>query len=603
MLMCISSFPKQEPPMPLDVTVIDAILGIRSVANNMKISHQRGSNSVYQIVRRYRLAAENAKENPEEFTAATAAMEERNGWAVLTKAEEIATKLRVRHLQDQALSQLSGGERKRVALASALVQEPDVLLLDEPTNFLSLAGVQWLSDLLQENPKLTIFMVTHDRAFLDEVCNCIYELDNGSIYQHDGSYAKYLEGKEARLAAEDAATQAAKAKYRVELEWMRRQPQARQTKAKARIESFYKLEKATKPCPRDATLTIDTGGPERRIGTKILQLRNVCLKFGDRDMLSDFSYDFCAGDRICLVGSNGVGKTTFVRVLSGDQRFDSGERILGETVVMGVYDQLGLQLDEDEQKDMTVLSFVMEKVQAQQSSSGNSYVPQDEARRLLQKFEFSKRRWNERVSMLSGGERRRLQLLEVLSKRPNFLIMDEPSVDCDLDTLSALESYLNEFKGVLVIVSHDRAFADKVSDHLFVFEGNGIVKDFLGTLSEYASCLVELENDKIQEQSDRQIDQGSSQKKDSYKEEKVKRNEQRNAIRRAKKDMANLENAIEGLKAKAEKMQKEIHESGDEGWSVLADLTVKLNSLNEEIEEKEMKWLELAEEFDTVEVD
>lgn len=291
--------------MASDVTVADAILGIRSFSDGPS---KKGSNSVYQIVRRYRLATETAEQDPDEFTAASAAMDERDGWAVLTKAEEIATKLRIRHLQDQPLSQLSGGERKRVALAAALIQTPDVLLLDEPTNFLSLAGVQWLSDLLRDNPKLTLLMVTHDRAFLDEVCNCIYELDHGSIYKHDGNYAQYLESKEARWATEDALTQAMKNKYKVELDWMRRQPQARQSKAKARIDAFYKLEKATKPRPRDASLTIQADGTERRLGGKILQLRDVSLKFGDRVMLNEFSYDFCAGDRICLVGSNGVGK-------------------------------------------------------------------------------------------------------------------------------------------------------------------------------------------------------------------------------------------------------------------------------------------------------
>jgi ABC transport system ATP-binding/permease protein len=296
--------------MPSDVTVADAILGIRSMAD--KRQSQKVSNSVYQIVRRYRLATETADDNPQEFTAATAAMEQRNGWAVLTKAEEIATKLRIRHLQDQPLSQLSGGERKRVALGAALVQEPDVLLLDEPTNFLSLAGVQWLSDLLRENPKLTLLMVTHDRAFLDDVCNCIYELDHGSLYQHDGTYSNYLEAKEARLAAQDSATQAAKAKYRVELDWMRRQPQARETKSRARIDAFYKLQKATKPRPRDVSLDIQSSGADRRLGSKILELRNVNLKFGERVMLSSFSYDFCSGDRICLVGSNGVGTCVHV---------------------------------------------------------------------------------------------------------------------------------------------------------------------------------------------------------------------------------------------------------------------------------------------------
>lgn len=591
------AFVEQEPPMTSDVTVGDAILGIRSFGAVQK----KGSNSVFQIVRRYRIATENAEEDPDEFTAASTAMDERDGWAVLTKAEEIATKLRIRHLQDQQLSKLSGGERKRVALAAALIQEPDVLLLDEPTNFLSLAGVQWLSDLLRENPKLTLLMVTHDRAFLDEVCNCIYELDNGSIFKHDGDYADYLESKQARLVAEDAAAQAAKNKFKVELDWMRRQPQARQSKAKARIDAFHKLEQSSKPRPRDASLAIQADGTERRLGGKILQLRDVSLKFGDRVMLNEFSYDFCSGDRICLVGSNGVGKTTFLKVLTGELKFDSGVIETGDTVVMGVYDQLGLQLADEEQKKLTVLDFVLERVQNAQAT-GDGAVPQDEARKLLKEFEFPRKRWDDRVSMLSGGEKRRLQLLEIITKRPNILLMDEPSCDMDLNTLAALEAYLTAFKGVVVSVSHDRAFADKCADHLFVFEGDGVVKDYPGSLSEYASILVELENDTIM-QKENEMDGGSSVKKVNHKEDKVKRNEDRNAIRRAKKDMTNLENSMEKLKTKAAAVQKEIDGSSAEGWGVLAELTEKLNSLNEEVDEKEMEWLEVAEMLETAEAD
>lgn len=260
---------EQEPPMPLDVIVSDAVLGIKSASST------GNSRNVYEIVRRYRLAAQAVEVDPEGdhgFAEASAAMDAQNGWSVLTKADEIATKLRVFHLYDQPLSQLSGGERKRVALCSALVEEPDVLLLDEPTNFLSLAGVQWLTDLLLSDKKLTILMVTHDRAFLGDVSDTILELDRGSLYEHQGSYSSYLEAKAERLAIEDAAVQAANAKYRVELDWMSRQPQARQSKAKARIDAFYKLEKATKPRPPDPNLDLDGGG-QQRLGTKIVSVR------------------------------------------------------------------------------------------------------------------------------------------------------------------------------------------------------------------------------------------------------------------------------------------------------------------------------------------
>jgi ATP-binding cassette subfamily F protein uup len=299
------AFVEQDPPMSADATVADALLGIRGADE----SGSDNDKSVYATVRRYRRAVVNSETDPDGFAVASAEMDAvAGGWDVLTKAEEVATKLRVRHLQDQPLSKISGGERKRVALAAALVQEPDVLLLDEPTNFLSLAGVQWLSDLLLGDSKLTILMVTHDRVFLDEVCDCILELDQGKLYEYVGSYADYLQGKEERLAIQDAAVQAAKTKFRVELDWMRRQPQARQSKSKSRIDAFYKLEKATKPRPSDPSLSLMDDGGRRRIGGKILSMRNVNLAFGDRVMLSDFSYDFCKGDRICLAGANGVGK-------------------------------------------------------------------------------------------------------------------------------------------------------------------------------------------------------------------------------------------------------------------------------------------------------
>ena len=315
------SMVEQEPPLPADITVGDAILGITtSIDSSSSINN---SKSLMDVVRRYRIVSQQAEKDSnydaDVFVKASADMDYLGGWDVLTKAEEIATKLKVNHLQEQPLSNLSGGERKRVALCAALVEEPDVLLLDEPTNFLSLAGVEWLADLLTDrnnNPKLTILMVTHDRAFLEQVCDQIVELDRGSLYEHPGSYSSYLQGKEERLAAEDAAIANAKTKYRVELEWMRRQPQARQSKSKARIEAFYKLEKSTRPRPRDPNLDLVeiSNGDTRRIGTKIVSMKGVTLTFpgkndGDAEqfMLDDFSYDFCNGDRVWYVKERDFG--------------------------------------------------------------------------------------------------------------------------------------------------------------------------------------------------------------------------------------------------------------------------------------------------------
>jgi len=591
------AFVEQEPPTPSDVTVADALLGVTTTETGVGGGGGGGGgggpSSVYSVVRRYRLAVIRAELDPDEFAAASAAMESAGGWSVLTKAEEVATKLRVRHLQDQPLSSLSGGERKRVALAAALVQEPDVLLLDEPTNHLDLSAIRWLSDLLTENKKLTVLVVTHDRAFLEDVCTRILELDQGSLYEYEGNYGAYLEGKEARLALQDAAVQSAKAKYRVELDWMRRQPQARQSKAKSRIDAFYKLEKATKPRSLDPSLALANDG-QRRMGGNILSLKNVSLKFGDRVMLDDFTYDFCRGDKIAVVGANGVGKSTFVRVLSGLQEVDSGKLEVGETIVMGIYDQMGLEVEHDE----TVMQFVLDRVKGREGE--NMAEAPNEARKLLNNFEFPKQRWQERISMLSGGEKRRLQLLSVLTKRPNFLILDEPSNDIDLNTLSALESYLEEYNGVLVVVSHDRFFTDKVTKHLFVLEGDGQIKDYMGTLSEYAECLVEQEGNLGFGGSDSST--GDAATKESYKEDKQKRNQQRNAIRNMKKEIDKLDKSMDKLKAKATSIQEEMDTTDqDAGWTVLAELTEKLDAVNEQIEEKEMRWLEVSEELEVLE--
>ena len=610
---------EQDPPYDNDngknLTVEDVLLGLGGPANtastssysssSVAASSSLGASRAWAAVRQYRAAVrqeEGGGSDSQALMQATAVMEATEGsWHALTKAEEVAHKLRVWHLRSSPVINLSGGERKRLSLAAALAQEPDVLLLDEPTNFLSLAGVQWLSDYLQQERKLTLLMVTHDRAFLDEVCDRILELDHGQVYETLGSYTDYLHAKEERSAIRDAALQSAQAKYRVELEWMRRQPQARATKSKSRIDAFYKLVQATRPRPRDPQLEL-VPGDARRLGSQILSVKNGNLQFGpDKVILKDFTYDFCKGDRICLAGANGVGKTTFVNVLTGAQPLDSGIVERGETIVLGVYDQRGLTLDDP---DQTVLNFVVERVR---ESNTDEALSVNEARKLLTNFEFPRERWSDRVSVLSGGERRRLQMLAVFSQSPNFLLMDEPSVDCDLDTLQALERYLQEFDGVLAIVSHDRAFADKVTDHLFIFEGHGEVKDFIGSLSEYASALVEIENESVttvaSAASSTLVATTEHDKKGSYKDDKARRNEVRNFARQAKKDMDRLEKEIDRLKDASAKLEEEIDASANKGWSVIAELTEALNARNRDIDEKETQWMELAERLEAAEVD
>jgi len=593
---CRVAYVEQETP-PIDVAVAYALFGIDS-SYSLVVGFDIGTISTpFEAAKYYKLAEYRGESSLLE--KATILMDQMSGsWAVLTRADEIATRLRVQHLLNMSLINLSGGERKRVALAAALITEPDVLLLDEVTNHLDLGAIRWLSDLILEQKKMTVLVVTHDRAFLDQVCqDGILELDRGNLYPYDGTYANFLEAKEARWAMEDANLQTAKSKYKLELEWMRRQPQARQTKAKARIEAFYKLEKATKPTRSKSQLTLVDDASlnsRRRLGNTVLKCVGVSLSFQSNNkkgqeqqgsiIVDDFTYDFNSGDRIGIVGKNGVGKSTFLKILTGAQPIDAGEIITGETVVFGIYDQMGLQ---DYDENQRVLDYVKERVIASDGSS-MAEAPQ-EAMRLLKKFEFPSDRWNERVATLSGGERRRLQLLTVITKRPNFLILDEPSNDLDSNSIAALEQYLDEFKGVLVVVSHDRYFTDKVTDHLFIFEGDGSITDYLGTLSDYAEILADESRSSVVSSTDT----GSS--KATQKEEKERRTAKRNLVQKYKRELTALEPALEKLKAKSVEIQKEIDNSRTEGWSILAELTKKLQSIADEIEEKENRWFELAE--------
>lgn len=363
------AFVEQEPLSPTDVTVADALLGIKSnpsheastsSSSNNKLSN---SKSVYQIVRNYGKVCNAVEFDEKAFTKASTDMDTSDGWDVLTKADEIATRLQLDPLKEQMLSQLSGGERKRVAIGAALVQSPDVLLLDEPTNHLDLKAIRLLSDIIADERKLTVLCITHDRSFLNEICDRIIELDDGALYGYDGDYADFLEGKAARLANADKVMSSAKKRFSRELAWMRKQPSGRQSKSKARQEAYYKLEKMTKPKRTTAKLVLEND--DRRLGTNILKMENVSLKFGERVMLDDFSYDFNAGDTIGIVGGNGVGKSTFLKMVAGSLEADSGTITPGETVVFGVYDQMGIPLDDNQ----NVMDFVKQRVLARDGST------------------------------------------------------------------------------------------------------------------------------------------------------------------------------------------------------------------------------------------
>lgn len=552
------------------------------------------------------------------LSAAAAAVEDTaDGWDVLARAEEVASRLRVDGLLGRDATGLSGGERKRVALAAALVRDPEVLLLDEPTNHLDLDAIRWLSDLLGgkggtgRRTRPAALVVTHDRSFMEEVCDDLLEIDRGTMhYYPTSSYEEFLTLRQSRLDLEAEALQTAKQKLKKEQEWMRRQPQGRQTKQKARIKEFHVLGSsvaaaASRKAAAAGTgrggggnVALDDGEGTRRIGGNILTCKNVGLTFrgdggdggrSERVILDGFTYEFGKGDRIGIVGPNGVGKSTFLKVLTQEQAVDSGQVEFGETVVFGIYDQMGLVFPKDEK----VLDFVKDRVEAGSASGGietsMAETPQ-EAMRLLKRFNFERDRWDERLSMLSGGERRRLQLMSVITKKPNFLILDEPTNDIDLDTVAAMEEYLEEFDGVLVVVSHDRFFTDRVCDHLFVFEGDGVVKNYDGSLSDYAEYLADTERSR-----------GPAGRTTPAEEEgrssQQERKERRKAVQKLRRELQNLEPALEKLRGKAGEIQGKMDAEAVEGagWSRLAELAEELEGVNGKIEEGEMRWLELAE--------
>lgn len=489
----------------------------------------------------------------------------------IVKAKQILTRLKIADLS-QPMGQLSGGQRKRVALANALITEPDFLILDEPTNHLDLEMIEWLEGFLQRGNK-SILMVTHDRYFLDRVCDVILELDDHTIYTYRGNYAYYLEKRQERIDNRRAEQARADNLYRTELEWMRRMPQARGHKAKYREDAFYELEARAHQRIEERQVRLKASNVY--IGSKIFECQYVSKRFGkDKVILDNFYYNFARFEKMGIVGNNGTGKSTFIKLLLGLQRPDEGRFDIGETVKFGYYSQDGLQFDEQER----VIDIITKRAEYIDLGGGRHLS----ASQFLQRFLFTPEEQYDYVYKLSGGQRRKLYLCTVLMENPNFLILDEPTNDLDIQTLQVLEEYLQDFPGCVIVVSHDRYFMDKVVDHILVFKGEGVIDDFPGNYTQYRQYSA------LQSKEEAKADASAKEKK-SY------RNDSRRRMSyKEKREFEQLEKDIASL----EQQQHEIEEALCSGTLSVEELTEKsrlLPKLKEEIDEKSMRWLELSE--------
>ncbi len=549
-------FLSQEPYLQDELTIEESIFA--------------SDNEILKVIERY----EKALENPEEEDAYQAAFDQMdlyNAWDFETQYKQILYKLKLEDLKLK-VKNLSGGQKKRLALAIILINKPDLLILDEPTNHLDLEMIEWLeSYFAKEN--ITLFMVTHDRFFLERVCNEIIELDNGKIYQYKGNYSYYLQKKEERIAAENASIDKAKNLFVKELDWMRRQPKARTTKSKSRQDDFYVIkEKATS---RRKEHTVELEINMERMGSKIVELHSVSKKFGDKIILDNFNYNFNRGERIGIIGKNGTGKSSFLNILTQTTQPDSGKVVVGDTIKMGYYTQSGIN-PKPEQKVIDIIKEYGE------------YIPLTKGRlisaaQLLERFLFDRKKQYDFVEKLSGGELKRLYLCTVLIQNPNFLILDEPTNDLDIVTLNVLESFLLDYPGCLLVVSHDRYFMDKIVDHLFVFRGEGEVEDFPGNYSDFRA--YEDSAEPVKEEPKEKVNWKDNQPKKAG----LNFNEQ--------KEFSKIEREIKDL----EYNKKQIENEFAEGKVADDKIETKANELQKIIktlEEKEERWFELSSKIE-----
>ena len=495
----------------------------------------------------------------------------------LLKAKQILTMLKLYDL-DQPMGQLSGGQQKRVALANVLILEPDFLILDEPTNHLDLEMIEWLEGYLSRGNK-TIFMVTHDRYFLDNVCNTILELDNNTIYTYRGNYSYYLEKRQERIDNTRAEIARANNLYRTELEWMRRMPQARGHKARYREEAFYELEAKAKQRIEERQVRLKSSSVY--IGSKIFECQYVSKRFDDKIILNDFYYNFSRFEKMGIVGNNGTGKSTFVKMLLGEVAPDSGKFDIGETVRFGYFSQEGLKF-RDDQKVIDIITDIADYIDL----GGGKHMT---ASQFLNYFLFSPEQQHNYVYKLSGGEKRKLYLCTVLMKNPNFLVLDEPTNDLDIQTLQILEEYLQDFPGCVIVVSHDRYFMDKVVDHLLVFKGEGEIQDFPGNYTQFRDFQKMKSKEEEQQKPTKNSSPTANEQKKDY-----RNNTKRKMSFKEKREYEQLSDQIAQLEEEKQQLEEELC-SGNLSVDELTEKSKRLPILKDELDELELRWLELAE--------
>ncbi|HVY75081.1 MAG TPA: ABC-F family ATP-binding cassette domain-containing protein [Puia sp.] len=553
------TFFEQDPPFEETLSVLDNIF-----------HHQH---PVIAAIKAFEAAGEH--DDTDALMKSIEEMDRLGAWDFDAKVKQILSRLNIHHL-DQPVNKLSGGQRKRVALARTLIDigfgnQEVLLIMDEPTNHLDIDMVEWLENYLNQQ-NLTLLVVSHDRYFLDHVCNEIWEIDRSSLFTYKGDYENYLEKKSARVESELASIDKARNLYRKELEWMRKQPKARTTKSKSRQDAFYEVETKSKQTIEDQQLKLEM--KMSRLGGKVAELKKVYKSFGDRVILEGFDYTFKRGDRIGVVGKNGAGKTTFLNMLQGLEPADSGKINIGETVVFGNYSQAGLQIREDKR----VIEFVKDIAESFPLAGGGSLS----AAQFLNLFLFPPDKQYTYISSLSGGEKKRLHLLAILFRNPNFLILDEPTNDLDLPTLAVLENFLLDFQGCLVMVSHDRYFMDRMVEHLFVFEGDGIVRDFPGNYAQYQQSLKSADNGgaPVRETEPAPVQPAKTEKQRlSYKE---------------KREFDQLEKEMEALNREKDEILVQLKKAA-QPYEEIDRLSRRFSEITEELNIREFRWLELSE--------